>query len=71
MCLVQVPADLRVVRTVTSSVTVDQSALTGETHSVEKLSSKIKRMPTVVDQDKRNIMFSVRHIQSIMGTPCA
>eukprot|EP00300_Choanocystis_sp_HF-7_P019030 c20214_g1_i1.p1 GENE.c20214_g1_i1~~c20214_g1_i1.p1 ORF type:complete len:996 (-),score=301.47 c20214_g1_i1:161-3148(-) len=52
----KVPADVRVLRILTSTVTVDQSVLTGESVAVSKSIAGLKS--AAVNQDKINTMFS-------------
>lgn len=55
----KVPADIRILQLLSSEVRVDQSILTGESESVSKTSESVN-MAKVVNQDKVNMVFSVR-----------
>lgn len=54
----KVPADIRLVKIFSTTLRVDQSILTGESVSVIKHTDPIPD-PRAVNQDKKNICFSV------------
>jgi Ca2+ transporting ATPase len=54
----KVPADIRLVKILSTTLRVDQSILTGESVSVIKHTDVIPD-PRAVNQDKKNILFSV------------
>ena len=54
----KVPADLRVLEVTSSILRVDQSILTGESGSVEKVAHDIQAPSNAVYQDKINLLFS-------------
>ena len=57
----KVPADLRIVRVMSTTLKVDQSILTGESTTVLKHSDAIDDPNgQAVNQDKKNMLFSVR-----------
>jgi magnesium-transporting ATPase (P-type) len=56
----QVPADLRMACLLSNLLRVDQSILTGESHSVEKHVEPVL-LAKAVYQDKVNLLFSVSH----------
>lgn len=56
----KVPADLRVCEIISSVLTSDESSLTGESIGVNKSTDTIFDS-SVVDQDKKNMLFSVRN----------
>lgn len=60
----KVPADCRLTSITSSSFTVDQAMLTGESESVSKDTDPVDD-PKAVNQDKVNMLFSVR------STPCS
>ena len=55
----KVPADIRITTIFSTTLRVDQSLLTGESVSVIKHTDPIPD-PRAVNQDKKNILFSVR-----------
>jgi len=55
----KVPADIRLTTIMSTTLRVDQSILTGESVSVLKHADPIPD-PRAVNQDKKNILFSVR-----------
>lgn len=55
----KVPADIRLIKVLSTTLRVDQSILTGESVSVIKHNEVIPD-PRAVNQDKKNILFSVR-----------
>ena len=54
----KVPADIRLIKVLSTTLRVDQSILTGESVSVIKHNEVIPD-PRAVNQDKKNILFSV------------
>lgn len=54
----KVPADCRVLQITSSSFTIDQAVLTGESVSVSKTTNTVND-PKAVKQDMINILFSV------------
>ena len=54
----KVPADIRISTILSTTMRVDQSLLTGESVSVIKHTEPVSD-PRVVNQDKKNILFSV------------
>jgi P-type Ca2+ transporter type 2A len=54
----KVPADIRITTIYSTTLRIDQSLLTGESVSVIKHTDPIPD-PRAVNQDKRNILFSV------------
>ncbi|WIA41984.1 hypothetical protein OEZ86_009286 [Tetradesmus obliquus] len=72
----QVPADLRMVSLLSNLLRVDQSILTGESHSVEKHIEPVL-LAKAVYQDKVNLLFSGTHVTSghcravVVGTGAA
>lgn len=54
----KVPADIRLIKIYSTTLRVDQSILTGESVSVIKHTDPIPD-PKAVNQDKKNICFSV------------
>lgn len=54
----KIPADIRVTQVLSTTLKVDQSILTGEHVSVIKHSEPIND-PQAVNQDKKNMLFSV------------
>ncbi|KAI0982599.1 hypothetical protein GJ496_010971 [Pomphorhynchus laevis] len=59
----KVPADLRILQILSTTIRIDQSLLTGESVSVIKIDEAIPD-PRVVNQDKRNILFSGTNVAS-------
>ena len=57
----KVPADIRVTAIYSTTLRIDQSLLTGESVSVIKHTDPIPD-PRAVNQDKKNILFSVREL---------
>lgn len=55
----KVPADIRITTIYSTTIRIDQSLLTGESVSVIKHTDPIPD-PRAVNQDKKNILFSVR-----------
>ncbi|KAF8059661.1 CA1 [Scenedesmus sp. PABB004] len=72
----QVPADLRLIALQCNMLRVDQSILTGESHSVEKRADAVLERGAVA-QDKVNMLFSGTHVTSgrcravVVGTGAA
>lgn len=56
----KVPADIRLVKIYSTTLRIDQSILTGESVSVIKHTDPVPD-PRAVNQDKKNILFSVRY----------
>eukprot|EP00299_Pterocystis_sp_00344_P002668 c13003_g1_i1.p1 GENE.c13003_g1_i1~~c13003_g1_i1.p1 ORF type:complete len:1006 (+),score=268.98 c13003_g1_i1:48-3020(+) len=54
----KVPADARLVEIVTSTINLDQSALTGESVAVSKQLEEVADAAKAVNQDKKNVIFS-------------
>lgn len=57
----KVPADIRLCKIYSTTLRVDQSILTGESVSVIKHTDPVPD-PRAVNQDKKNILFSVRYL---------
>lgn len=57
----KVPADIRLIKIYSTTLRVDQSILTGESVSVIKHTDAVPD-PRAVNQDKKNICFSVRSV---------
>nr|CAX73007.1 Calcium ATPase at 60A [Schistosoma japonicum] len=57
----KVPADLRIIKIMSTTLRVDQSILTGESVSVIKFTDAVPD-PRAVNQDKKNILFSGTNI---------
>lgn len=55
----KIPADIRVTKVLSTTLKIDQSILTGESVSVIKHTDPIPD-PKAVNQDKKNMLFSVR-----------
>ena len=53
----QIPADVRIIKLLSTTLKIDQSILTGESDSVMKHADVIDR-PQAVNQDKKNLLFS-------------
>lgn len=62
----KVPADIRVTSIYSTTLRIDQSLLTGESVSVIKHTDPIPD-PRAVNQDKKNILFSVREQSEATG----
>ena len=54
----KIPADIRVTKILSTTLKIDQSILTGESVSVLKHTDAIPD-PKAVNQDKKNMLFSV------------
>lgn len=59
----KIPADLRIIRIMSTTIRIDQSILTGESVSVLKFTEVVSD-PKAVNQDKRNILFSGTNVAS-------
>lgn len=53
----KVPADIRIIKILSTTLRIDQSILTGESASVLKQTEPVSD-PRAVNQDKKNILFS-------------
>jgi len=53
----KVPADARIIEIISSSLNIDQSALTGESVAVSKDTQEVTK-EAAVNQDKKNVLFS-------------
>jgi len=53
----KIPADIRIIKVLSTTLRIDQSILTGESVSVIKHNEAIPD-PRAVNQDKKNILFS-------------
>jgi len=59
----QIPADIRLIRLETTTLSIDQSSLTGESQSVRKEVKKVDNKEAVI-QDKHNMIFSGTYVFS-------
>ncbi|VDP99679.1 unnamed protein product [Trichobilharzia regenti] len=59
----KVPADLRIIKIMSTTLRIDQSILTGESVSVIKFTDPVPD-PRAVNQDKKNILFSGTNVAS-------
>jgi len=59
----KIPADIRVIRILSTTIRIDQSILTGESVSVLKMTEPISDL-RAVNQDKKNILFSGTNVAS-------
>ena len=55
----KIPADLRMLQSISTTLRIDQSILTGESVSVSKTTQPVE-IPDAVTQDKTNMLFAVR-----------
>lgn len=63
----KIPADIRLVDIKTSSLMIEQSQLTGESHSVEKEVDQLPDSTESIIQAKNNILFSATTVVSGIG----
>jgi Ca2+-transporting ATPase len=62
----QVPADMRLIKLTTTTLSIEQAALTGESVSVKKDPRKVTKEDLVL-QDKTNMLFSATNVASGKG----
>jgi Ca2+ transporting ATPase len=59
----KIPADLRIIKILSTTIRIDQSILTGESVSVLKFTEAVNDLKAV-NQDKKNILFSGTNVAS-------